>query len=102
MEVESITVHSGWNYNQIINDVAIVKLKSNIGLDTGNLNAICLGRVTDDVEEKNAVMSGWGLTVHGGSTLPDILQRATVTVESQSKCKSIYAFIKPLTDGKID
>lgn len=100
IEVEKIHVHPQWNRNELINDIALAKLKQPIGLESGNLNAICLGRTTDDVEGSNAVMSGWGLTQHGGSQLPDILQKATVPVELQSTCKRTYFFIKNLSDGK--
>ena len=101
IKVKAISVHPGWDSQQIINDVAVVELAEPIGLKDSNLNAICLGRLTDLVENTNAVMSGWGLTVHGGSQLPDILQRATTLVEPQSKCRSIYSLIKPLSDGEV-
>lgn len=101
LTIKKITMHPGWDSKAIINDVAVIELNEPIGLEGTNLNAICLGRPTDNVEEKNAVISGWGLTVHGGSQIPDILQVATVPVEKQSSCKSIYSFIKPLTDGEV-
>ena len=100
ISVKAITVHPGWDGNQIINDVAIVELAESIGLDNSNLNAICLGRPTDSVENTLAVISGWGLTQQGGQ-LPDILQKATVTVVPQSRCKSIYTLVKPLSDGEV-
>ena len=101
IKIKNISVHPGWNSQQIINDVAVVELAEPIGLETSNLNAICLGRPTDNVEGLNAVISGWGHTVQGGPNIPDILQKATVPVERQSTCKSIYALIKPLTDGEV-
>lgn len=101
LEIKSITIHPGWDYSQIINDVAVVELTEPIGLDNSQLNAICLGPSSDDVEGGQAYISGWGLTEHGGSTLPDNLQKALVTVEKQSSCKSIYSFIKPLSDGEV-
>ena len=101
MNIKAITVHSGWDSSKIINDVAVVELEEPIGLETSNLNAICLGRPTDNVEDQNAVMSGWGHTVQGGPNIPDILQTATAKVEKQSTCKSIYSLIKPLTDGEV-
>ncbi|XP_017462389.1 PREDICTED: transmembrane protease serine 9-like, partial [Rhagoletis zephyria] len=101
MTIKKITMHSGWDSQQIINDVAVVELDEPIGLESSNLNAICLGRPTDNVEGKMSVISGWGLEVHGGSQIPDRLKFATVPVEKQSDCKRIYSFIKPLTDGEV-
>lgn len=100
-EIEEIIAHPLWNYKEIINDVAVVRLKQEIDLETSALNAICLGSPSDVYEGGPGIISGWGLTEHGGSTLPDTLQKADVTIEKQSDCKSIYSFVKPLSDGEV-
>lgn len=50
IEVSQIIVHEGWNPTNINNDIAVVKLSQPIGLDSGNLNAICLGTSADNLE----------------------------------------------------
>lgn len=101
LNIKKISIHPGWDSKNIVNDVAVIELAEPIGLENSILNAICLGPAEDNVEGTNAVISGWGLTETGAAQIPDILQVATVPVVAQSRCKSIYSFIKPLTDGEV-
>ena len=99
IEIDQIIVHSGWDPNAIVNDIAVVRLREPIGLDNSNLNAICIGPTSDNIEGQNAVISGWGLLRQNDATIPDTLQRATVPVVAQSTCRLRYAIITTITDG---
>lgn len=97
IEIKRIVVHPGWNSQNINNDLALVELVESIGLENSNLNAICIGSPSDNVEGQEAIISGWGLLKDGDTSIPDILQRANVDVKTQKSCESSYSWYVPIS-----
>ncbi|XP_063593874.1 chymotrypsinogen A-like isoform X1 [Penaeus indicus] len=97
---KKITMHPKFNPNNMANDIAIITLKSSLEW-TDNVGPICLPP-DNTFENRDAVITGWGLLDYPGSTLPDELQEAAVTVSDHKECKDTYAFSNfPVTDKHI-
>lgn len=70
------------------NDVGVVRLASPLNLAAGNVAAAAL--VPSNVGTlagQACTITGWGLTVGGGSGLPDVLQQAETKVLSTQECQ---------------
>lgn len=100
IEVKRILTHPTWDAQKISGDLALVELQEPVDIENSNLNTICLGPVSDNIEGSNAEISGWGLLKSGDTAIPDTLQRATVPVVAQSTCKNVYSFVTTITDGE--
>ncbi|XP_047486873.1 mannan-binding lectin serine protease 1-like isoform X2 [Penaeus chinensis] len=97
---KKITMHPKFNSKTQANDIAIITLKSSLEW-TENVGPICLPP-DNTFENRKAVIIGWGLLDYPGSTFPDELQEAAVTVSDHKECKESYAFSNfPVTDKHI-
>lgn len=101
IDVKQIIVHKDWDAAKISGDLALVELKEPVDIENSKLNAICIGDLADNLEEKNVEISGWGLTEAGGTTIPDILQYAVVPVVKQSTCERVYSFITTISPSQV-
>lgn len=101
MEIEEIIVHPLWNSTELLNDIALVKLKQPIGLETSALNAICLGSPNDTFEGGPGIISGWGNTDPDDYTPSDVLQQVELTIERHAYCKWAYRYFKMITDAHV-
>ena len=104
------TEHQSFNNPRYDNDIAILKLCKPLMFTEGKLSLnywlsgarsdiwyllisvvrpICLPDPTQDYDNVNAVVTGWGDLTRGGSQ-PDILQEVTVRTQSTEQCRGQY------------
>lgn len=76
--------HEDYNSRTIDNDIALLRLETNVTF-TDKIQPACLpgGRVDD--ESAQGVVTGWGTTSEGGR-VSNILQQASITVLNPSEC----------------
>uniref|UniRef100_A0A1L8EJE1 Putative trypsin alpha-3-like protein n=1 Tax=Haematobia irritans TaxID=7368 RepID=A0A1L8EJE1_HAEIR len=78
--------HEGYNSRTMINDIAVIKLASSL-TPSANIKAIGLAS-TAPANGAAAVVSGWGTTSYGSSSLPAQLRYVDVKIVSTSSCAS--------------
>ncbi|XP_017038885.1 trypsin beta [Drosophila ficusphila] len=84
--VSSFKNHEGYNANTMVNDIAIIRLKSNLSFSS-NIRAIGLAS-SNPANGAAASVSGWGTQSSGSSSIPTQLQYVNVNIVSQSRCAS--------------
>ncbi|KAH8254420.1 hypothetical protein KR032_010044 [Drosophila birchii] len=84
--VRTFRNHEGYNARTMINDIAIIRLESNLSLRS-TIREI---RIADSNprEGASAVVSGWGTTESGGSTIPDHLLAVNLEIVDIARCRS--------------
>lgn len=50
---------------QINNDIALIRVSSPVNLDLPGIMPVCLPSSTDNFENKNGIVTGWGTLTHG-------------------------------------
>lgn len=86
--VSRIVVHSGYNSNTISNDIALLRLSTAISY-TSYVQPIALPYQGETSGAGvAAVASGWGYTSYPGWSLPNNLQKVSLSVISNSQCSS--------------
>ncbi|EDV56480.1 trypsin epsilon [Drosophila erecta] len=84
--VRSFRNHEGYNARTMVNDIAIVRIESDLSFRS-SIRAV---RIADHNprEGATAVVSGWGTTESGGSTIPDHLLAVDLEIVDVSRCRS--------------
>jgi len=94
IEVESYTIHEGYNGITIQNDIGIMILKTPIDF---NEYAQPINRCEQDpARSEDVVNTGWGNAHPEGGTpivLPDILQKVTLSAMTDLACRRFYPLI---------
>ncbi|UJR22288.1 hypothetical protein I4U23_025346 [Adineta vaga] len=84
--VSAMQVHTGYDSSTFKNDIAVLKLSSN--LTTNNYVGLCC--LTSDTSlpsvGQNAVIVGWGTTSTSSTVIPDTLQQAVIQIKTSSLC----------------
>ncbi|KAL0124388.1 hypothetical protein PUN28_006310 [Cardiocondyla obscurior] len=91
-DVASVSVNKNYDDYYLVNDVALVHLKSPIVYNT-LVQPINLTTNDKDLEGKPCTLSGWGTTRLGGST-PNNLQEIELIVYPQKKCEAAQWRVK--------
>ncbi|XP_042861250.1 trypsin-1-like [Penaeus japonicus] len=100
IKAKKLLIHPKYDSNTMANDIAIITLKSSLKWKN-NVGPICLPP-DKTFENSKAVITGWGLLDYPGSTFPDELQEAGVTVSDHGDCKDAYSLSNfPVTDKHI-
>ncbi|XP_016947655.3 trypsin delta [Drosophila biarmipes] len=86
VSVASFKNHEGYNANTMVNDIAIVRLSSNLSFSS-TIKAIGLAS-SNPANGAAATVSGWGTQSYGSSSIPSQLQYVNVNIVSQSNCAS--------------
>ncbi|KAH8358301.1 hypothetical protein KR084_012246, partial [Drosophila pseudotakahashii] len=84
--VSAFRNHEGYNANTMVNDIAIIKLSSSLGLSS-TIKTIGLAS-SNPSNGASASVSGWGTQSSGSSSIPSQLQYVNVNIVSQSVCAS--------------
>lgn len=72
------------------NDICLLQLSSALTLNT-KVGVVRIGaQGAQTAVGTNCVVSGWGTTSSGGSTIPDILRKVTVPTVSDDTCRGSY------------
>ncbi|XP_073967605.1 CLIP domain-containing serine protease B4-like [Choristoneura fumiferana] len=89
MKVEHVTMHPDFKKEYLQNDVALLRLSSNINY-SDYIRPICLA--TEDVadqSEEPLIIAGWGLN---GRTESNVKRCANVNYVSNDTCKDAYSY----------
>ncbi|EDW35580.1 GL17143 [Drosophila persimilis] len=86
VKVASFKNHEGYNANTMVNDIAVIRLSSALGLSS-TIKAIGLAS-SAPANGAAASVSGWGTLSYGSSSIPTTLQYVNVNIVSQSQCAS--------------
>nr|CAH0102260.1 unnamed protein product [Daphnia galeata] len=82
------------------NDICLLQLSSALTLNT-KVGVVRIGaQGAQTAVGTNCVVSGWGTTSSGGSTIPDILRKVTVPTVSDDTCRGSYG-TNAITDSMI-
>uniref|UniRef100_A0A8D9FBQ3 Serine proteinase stubble n=1 Tax=Cacopsylla melanoneura TaxID=428564 RepID=A0A8D9FBQ3_9HEMI len=81
-------VHPKYNFFTYEYDLAMVKLETPVEF-APNIVPICLPGSDDLLIGENATVTGWGRLSEGGQ-LPPVLQKVTVPIVSNEKCRSMF------------
>ncbi|XP_076461674.1 anionic trypsin-2-like [Babylonia areolata] len=89
--VAAFSKHPNYDRNNILNDIAVVKLSSPLNLTTSKVSPISLNDMAA-CPETNSMCSvaGWGTTSSGGY-LSMVPLKVDVPVQPQAKCATAYA-----------
>ncbi|XP_037795683.1 trypsin-1-like [Penaeus monodon] len=87
--VAQIIMHPQYNSANINNDIALIRVSSPVNLDLPGIMPVCLPSSTDNFENKNGIVTGWGTLTHGGSQ-PDKNYEVTVPIKTDSVCTDSY------------
>ncbi|EFA02791.1 serine protease P76 precursor [Tribolium castaneum] len=88
--VARIYQHSSYNSRTIDYDISILELSSSLTLGS-NVSPVSLPSSSTSWNAGTSVLvTGWGTTSEGSSSLPSALQGVTVQIVSQSTCSSAY------------
>uniref|UniRef100_A0A0P5K476 Serine protease P76 n=1 Tax=Daphnia magna TaxID=35525 RepID=A0A0P5K476_9CRUS len=89
-DILSKTEHEAYSSRTQENDICLLRLSSPLSLNT-KVNVVRLpAQGAETAEGTNCVVSGWGTTSSGGSTIPDILRKVTVPIVSDATCRDSY------------
>lgn len=96
MGVEQIIVHENFNWSLPYDDIAILKLSSDIYLGGKQAQAVPLADPGSDLSEgDNVLVAGWGFLYE--FVLWEHLQKITLPVISRSSCQSAYENFSDVT-----
>ena len=101
-EVEEIVVHPNYNESNNANDIALLRLSSNLNLDYKFVAPVCMAEIYKNYSSYEAVATGWGHD--GAATIQDHLME--LTVEIQAACLETDQFegqfcASSATDGNV-
>jgi secreted trypsin-like serine protease len=86
--VASIAVEPAYDNENVVHDVAILKLASPVG--AGTIAPAGSGESALGNAGRAVSVAGWGLTSQSPPTQPDVLQQAALTIVSPSRCRRAY------------
>ncbi|KAI9564777.1 trypsin [Daphnia sinensis] len=87
----SIRVHEDYNPDTNANDIALLKMDQPLDFSTGKVRPISLPTPGSTLNAgTTCIVSGWGTTSSGGTSIPDVLRKVAVPVISNSDCDSMY------------
>ncbi|KAM3923392.1 transmembrane protease serine 4-like [Leptodactylus fuscus] len=88
--VEAIFIPISYSLDQKPNDIAILKLKSDLSF-SDSIQPICLpGFDINLPADTPLLVTGWGHTVEGGASLASSLQKVSVNLISREVCNQQY------------
>jgi len=90
--VKTVRGHTGYSSSTLKNDIAILKLASDINLSSGNANIGTVGlpaKNSDPASGTTVTVSGWGTTSEGGS-IPADLNYVSVPIVARTTCNTNY------------
>ncbi|XP_034482749.1 serine proteinase stubble-like [Drosophila innubila] len=91
----NFVVHPEWEFSQLINDIALIKLPADLQFDE-YIQPAKLPDPTELYNDVSGVVSGWGIASVQGF-IPSQLQYYNVSVLSNEECKSIKLKYEPRT-----
>nr|ACR15991.1 serine protease 23 [Mamestra configurata] len=104
VSTSNVVMHGSWNPSWIRNDVAMIRLNSNVGLNN-NIAVIALpsgSQLNENFAGENAIASGFGRTADGSAgaiTTNQGLNHVTVPVITNAVCRSSFPLY--VTDSNI-
>ncbi|XP_045132699.1 trypsin-1-like isoform X2 [Portunus trituberculatus] len=99
--VKDTVIHSGWDNDLNLNDIALLKLSEKLELNGKTVAPISLPTpLTKSTGE--CVVAGWGKTSHESRTPSDLLRKVRLPIVSDEECKGTYAtFNEKVFDNNI-
>ncbi|XP_036131778.1 transmembrane protease serine 11D [Molossus molossus] len=98
--IQTILMHNNYNFVTHENDIAAVKLNSNVTW-TKNIHKVCLPEATQHVVPGSvAYVTGWGSQVYGGNTVRD-LQQGRVYIISNNVCNAPAGYNGLVSSGML-
>jgi len=97
--VSRFAIHANWNTQTIDYDYAVITLNSNI--QAGSNAAIISLATVDPAGGTEGIVSGWGYTTGGGSTIPNILYSAEMSVVDRTECDNAWGSNMAVTERMI-
>ncbi|KAH8418661.1 hypothetical protein KR222_009240, partial [Zaprionus bogoriensis] len=98
--VRAFRNHEGYNSRTMVNDIAIIRIESSLSFRS-NIRAIGIA----DSNPRNgaeAVVSGWGTTSSGSSSIPDHLLAVNLRIVDREECASKeYSYGSKIKDTMI-
>ncbi|XP_028288326.1 transmembrane protease serine 7 [Parambassis ranga] len=96
-EIQRIIVHEYYNAHTFDYDIALLQLKKSWPAPLSPLiQPVCLPPSSHTVTDSHrCIVTGWGYRSEEDKALPSVLQKAEVSILSQSECKKIYGPISP-------
>ncbi|KAF7668849.1 hypothetical protein LDENG_00279650 [Lucifuga dentata] len=96
-EIQRIVVHEYYNANTFDYDIALLQLKKPWPSSLSPLiQPVCLPAGSQTLTKNHHCwVTGWGYRSEEDKVLPAVLQKAQVTVLSQSECKKKYGLVSP-------
>jgi len=100
--VEEIIMHADYNRRTIDNDVALLKLKTEVTLSQdGVFQPVCIpASGNPSFESYNATVAGWGTTSSGGSQ-SSVLRKVDVPIISNYDCNTKTNYGGKITDNML-
>lgn len=90
IQVEEVFQHPDFDYWEIDYDITVLRLASNLTFSTA-IASIALPVANQELPEGLlAVVTGWGTTSEGSSSLPLQLQYVQVPIVSLATCRAAY------------
>lgn len=97
MEAVSHPSYSDWTLD---NDIALIRTKTPMILDSTTAKAISLPEQDSDVpEEQMVTITGWGFTTQNSGQKAPILQKIEIPVISRTVCRQLYKDYNLVTDN---
>ncbi|XP_037550027.1 transmembrane protease serine 7 [Nematolebias whitei] len=96
-EIQRIVVHEYYNAYTFDYDIALLHLKKAWPPSLSLLvQPVCLPSSSHTVTESHrCIVTGWGYRSEDDKILPSVLQKAQVSVMTQTECQKIYGLISP-------
>ncbi|XP_019750472.1 transmembrane protease serine 7 [Hippocampus comes] len=96
-EIQRIVVHEYYDARTLDYDVALLRLKRAWPPSLGPLvQPVCLPAASHAVTARHRCwVTGWGHRFEEDKSLPSVLQKAQVSVMSQTECKKTYGPVSP-------
>ncbi|XP_018083263.1 transmembrane protease serine 4 isoform X2 [Xenopus laevis] len=88
--VDKIFLHSRYVVDHYPNDIALLKLKSDIVV-SASVQSVCLPGYDNNLADGSSLwVTGWGHTVEGGAAKASQLQEVTINLISSTTCNQEY------------
>ncbi|XP_060594516.1 plasma kallikrein-like [Ruditapes philippinarum] len=84
MKVDTLFVHSGFDANNYVDDIAMMKLEGDVDIN-GYIRPACLPQKNDSFQMQTCVITGWGAAFTGGHGT-HALYKANIPVLAQPVC----------------
>uniref|UniRef100_A0A7N8YHF0 Transmembrane serine protease 7 n=1 Tax=Mastacembelus armatus TaxID=205130 RepID=A0A7N8YHF0_9TELE len=96
-EIQRIVVHEYYNMYTFDYDIALLQLKKPWPASLGPLvQPVCLPPASHTVTDSHRCwVTGWGYRSEEDKVLPSVLQKAEVSILSQTECKKSYGPVTP-------